>query len=426
NFIKTSSKNVLALINDEVIYFSDFQEQTKQFGSKLSKEDKRLLLQEMIDKKILKIYAEENNFFEDPKIRESFDWQKNEMKTELLLKIMFEEKSKQNVHISDENYKEYINENSLIKVMIIFIPMEDNDTTKVKKKIYKAYDKLESGAEFETVRKRFMDKIYRGPYSEPEIVKYTALKRMFPKDSIDLSVGEYTKPIASSYGYYIIKRYEDPEFNEMKEHIENEVRSQKEGVFFAEYIDEFKSGITYYDINIKEFLLSDESFPQNEIIIATYNNYQINKETVKKYFDRFLTKEQIDKMELKDIEDIAKQIALQEFLRDTAIEEQYDTTSSFITQWKVQKQEFENKWDDFIISEVFKNVVSPEIKVSDEEIIDYYQINQDEFDKDGKLKPLSEVRYEINVKLVKEKQKRWFEKVKQDYNIEIEKYEKYL
>ena len=172
--------------------------------------------------------------------------------------------------------------------------------------------------------------------------------------------------------------------------------------------------------------MSDESSFHNEIIIATYNNYQINKETVKKYFDRFLTKEQIDKMELKDIEDIAKQIALQEFLRDTAIEEQYDTTSSFITQWKVQKQDFENKWDDFIISEVFKNVVSPEIKVSDEEIIDYYQINQDEFDKDGKLKPLSEVRYEINVKLVKEKQKRWFEKVKQDYNIEIEKYEKYL
>ena len=426
NFIKTSSKQVLAMVNDEVIYFSDFQEQEKQFGSKLLKEEKYLLLQEMIDKKILKIYAEENNFFDDPKIRESFDWQKNEVKTVLLLKTMFEEKSKQNVQIFDEDYQEYIDENSLIKVMIIFIPFEDKDTTKVKKKIYKAYDKLESGAEFETVRKKFMDKVYRKPYTEPEIVKSKTLKRMFPKESIDLLIGEYTKPIASSYGYYIIKRYDDPEFDEMKEHIDNEVRSQKEGALLTEYLDKFKLRINFYDINLKEFLMSDESSFHNEIIIATYNNYQLNKETVKKYFDYFLSKEQINKMVLKDIKEIAKQIALQEFLRNTAIEEHYDTTSSFISQWKVQKQEFENKWDDFVISEVFKNVVSPEIKVTDEEIKAYYQGNQDEFYENGDLIPLSKVRYEINAKLGKEKQNRWFEKVKQDYNIEIEKYEKYL
>ena len=426
NFVKTGSKQVLAMINDDVIYFSDFQEQAKQFGSKLLKEEKSLLLQEMIEKKILKIYAEENFFFEDPEIKERFDWQKNEVKTELLLKTMLEEKYKQNVEISNEDYQEYIDENSLIKVMIIFIPIKDNDTTEVRKKIYKAYDKLKSGTEFETVRKKYMDKIYRRQYSEPEIVKSEALKRMFPDETIDLSPGEYTEPIVSSYGYYIIKRYDDPDFDEMKEHIENDVRSQKESTFLIKYLDKLKSEITYYDINLKEFLLSDKSSNRNEIIVATYDIYQLNEETVKKYFYTFLTREQIDQMELKDVKEITKQIALQVFLRDIAIEEQYDTTSSFINQWKAQKQEFENKWDDFIITEVYKKVVSEEIIVSDEEIQEYYQNNQNEFDINGELKPLSEIQYEIDAKLGNEKRNRWFEQVKQDYNIEIEKNEKYL
>jgi len=426
NFMKTDSNKILAMVNDEVIYTSDLQAEAEKYGSDLSKENKKLILQDLINKEILKVYAEKNNFFTNPEIRENFNWQKSMAKTELLLKTMLEEKSKHNVQISDEDYEKYIHEHPFVKINTIFIPIKDKDSTKAKKKIYKAYDKLKSGAEFENARNKFVDKIYRGTNNEPEIVKSETFRRMFPNESISLAIGEYTKPIASPYGYYIIKRYDDPEFEEIKKNIENEVRSQKEGAFLTDYLDKVRSGIIIYDKNLKEALSEDKPSTESDILIATYGNYRLRYDVVKKYFDNFLTKEQIDKMELKDVEDIAKQIALQEFLRNIAIEEHSDTTLTFISQWKAREQEFESKWEDFVLGEVYKDVISQEIEVSDEKIQNYYQNNQNELYQDGKLKSLPKVRNEINMKLRREKQDKWLEKVRQDYNIEIVKYEKYL
>ncbi len=426
NFMKTDSNKILAMVNDEGIYISDLQAEAEKYGSDLSKNDKRLLLQELINKEILKVYAEKNNFFENPEIRENFNWQKSMAKTELLLKTVLEEKSKRNVQISDEDYEKYIHEHPLVKINTIFIPIKDEDSTKAMKKIYKAYDKLKSGAEFENVRNKFVDKIYRGANNEPEIVKSETLRRMFPNESIDLSIGEYTKPIASSYGYYIIKRYEDSEFEEIKKDIENEVRGQKGGAFLTDYLDKVKSGITIYDKNLKEVLSEDKPSTESDILIATYGDYKLKYNVVKKYLDNFLTKEQRDKMEFVSTKEIIKQIALQEFLNNIAIEEHSDTTSTFISQWKAQEQEFESKWEDFVLGEIYKDVISQEIEVSDEEIQNYYQSNQDEFYQDGKLKSLPRMRNEINMKLRREKQDKWIEKVRQDYNIEVVKYEKYL
>lgn len=426
NFMKTDSNKILAMVNDEGIYISDLQAEAEKYGSDLSKNDKRLILQDLINKEILKVYAEKNNFFENPEIRKNFDWQKSMAKTELLLKTMLEEKANQNVQISDQDYEAYINEHSLIKIMTIFIPIKDKDSTKAKKKIYKAYDKLKSGAEFENVRNKFVDKIYRGTNNEPEIVKSETLRRMFPNESIDLSIGEYTKPIASSYGYYIIQRYGDPEFEEIKKDIENEVRSKKEGAFLTDYLDKVRSGITIYDRNLKEVLSENKPSTESDILVATYGDDKLKYNVVKKYLDNFLTKEQMNNMEFVNTKEIIKQIALQEFLNNIAIEEHSDTTLTFISQWKAQEQEFESKWEDFVLGEVYKDVISQEIEVSDEEIRNYYQNNQNEFYQDGKLKSLPRMRNEINMKLKREKQDKWLEKVKQDYNIEVVKYEKYL
>ncbi|MEA3476459.1 MAG: peptidylprolyl isomerase [Candidatus Cloacimonadota bacterium] len=426
NFMKTDSNKILAMVNDEVIYISDLQAEAEKYGSDLSKNDKRLILQDLINKEILKVYAEKNNFFENPEIRENFNWQKSMAKTELLLKTMLEEKANQNVQISDRDCKAYINDHPLIKIMTVVIPIKDGNSTKAKKKIYKAYNKLKSGAKFENVRNKFVDKIYRGTNNEPEIVKSETLRRMFPNESIDLSIGEYTKPIASPYGYYIIKRYDDPEFEEIKKHIKNEVRSKKEGAFLTNYLDKIRSGITIYDKNLKEVLSENKPSTESDILIATYDDYKLKYNVVKKYLDNFLTKEQRNNMEFVNTKEIIKQIALQEFLNNVAIEEHSDTISTFISQLKAQEQEFESKWEDFVLGEIYKNVISQEIEVSDEEIQNYYQNNQDEFYQDGKLKSLPRMRNKINMKLKREKQDKWLEKVRQDYNIKIVKYEKYL
>ncbi|MBC8525485.1 MAG: peptidylprolyl isomerase [Candidatus Cloacimonetes bacterium] len=428
NLIKTGSNKILAKINEEIIYSSDLQKESEQFGPNLSKNDKKLLLQELINRNIAMIYAENNSFFDDTQNRKDFDWLKNEAKRELLINTMFEEKLNKNITMSDEDYKAFIKGHPYIKIMKIVIPIQQkaDDSSKAKEKIYKAYEKLDSGEDFEKVRNKYMKKIYRGVNNLPEIVKIEDIKSLFPTNSFNLKVGEYTKPILTSVGYIIIKRFDDPLFDEIKIEAENDLKSQKESIYLNNYLNDFRSGLSIYENNLKKAL-----FPKNlsqaqddDILIAVYNNYTLKYNKIKRYLSYFLTQEQIKMMDIQQIIEIIKQIALQEFLYQTAIKENYDTTATFVSQWDVQEQEFSKKWDDFIINKVYKDVISPDIIVEDDEIDEYYQNNIDEFYENGKLKPLSEVKQLINMKLKKDKLALWYEKAVKNYNIKIEKYEK--
>jgi len=77
--------------------------------------------------------------------------------------------------------------------------------------------------------------------------------------------------------------------------------------------------------------------------------------------------------------------------------------------------------EDFIVNKVYMDIISDESSISDEEINEYYNRNKQEFTENGELKPFSSVKYQIKTKLQKEKLNDWFEKIKKDYNIIVEK-----
>jgi hypothetical protein len=427
NFVKPGKDKILAQINDETIYLADFQDQAQKYGQYLSKEDKKLLLQSMVGQKIVKIYADKNNFFDDPENKKEFEWQRNEAKKGLLLKIFLEKKSEQSIKLSDEDYEAYIKEYPFIKIKTIFVrQLADEDSTRAKRKIYKAYDKLQSGENFESVMKKFTKKQYRMAKSKPELIKMETFKRLLAGSSEGLEIGKYTKPISTSKGYYIIKRCNDPTLDEIKEQARDDIKNQKESAFLNDYIADFKSNIVIFNKNLQSAFSAADASSQSNKLIASYEKYKLTYGMLRKYLENLFTEGQLNQMRFSDIENFANQIALQDFLYQRAISEHIDTTAFFVEQWKAQEQEFERNWEDFIIGKVYKDVITPAVDVSEDEINEYYQKNRNEFMENGQIKTLPKVKYDIMRKLRTTKYQQWLDKVKQDYQIEIVKNEKYL
>jgi len=169
--------------------------------------------------------------------------------------------------------------------------------------------------------------------------------------------------------------------------------------------------------------LASESNATDELIVATKGNMKLLYGTLKKYFNFFLTTEQRENLDYLDYKDISKQIALQEFLHRTALDDNYESSMNFISQWDAQSQEFDKNWDDYVVQQVYKDVISPAIQVSEDDIQNYYDAHKGEFIMDGIQQPISEVHYDISLELTNKKYQDWFTNVIDEYNITVEKYE---
>ena len=337
---------------------------------------------------------------------------------------MLEDIVKANTVISDDELLEYVQTNPFVKIRTIFIPVKD-DSAKAEAEIYEAYDKLENGADFERLQKKYTDKAYRTPNNKAELIKLEVLQNIIPYDSDIPAVNEFTQPVLTNYGYYIIKRYEDPTLEEIREEAGTTIQKEREDSYLNEYLDELKSEIFIDDTNLEKGLASNTS-AQDNLVVASKENMELLYGTLKKYLDFFLNEEQRANLDYLDYKDITKQIALQEFLYRTAIDENVESSQTFLSQWDAQSQEFDKNWDDYIVQQVYNKVISPAIEVSETEIQDYYDAHKGEFFVDGQQQPLADLHYDINLELTNTKYVEWFENVINEYAITVEKYEENL
>lgn len=424
NFVGRAQDKLIAKVNDNEIYLSDIDEMASQYGFQISPEDANLILDQLIYNEVAKIYAQNTGLVNEPDFKKDFEWQRNELKKELLINAMLEDLAKKNTDISEEEYAEYIQDNPYVKIKTIFIPSQE-DTTAAREKIYQAYDKLQTGAEFESIQKKYVDKAYRTPDNKGELIKYDVLLSILPTNNSLPSVGEYTEPILTNYGYYIIKRYDDPPITEIMEEVGTDIKNEKEGSYVNDFLESFKADMNLNSTNLQKGLDS-KSQAQNNLVIASKGNMKLTWGTLKKYLDFFLTDQQMQSLDILDFEDIATQIALQEFLYQKAVNDNYESSMNFISQWEAQSQEFDKNYDAYVVQQVFTNVINPSIQVSDAEIEKFYNDNKEDFMIDGTMQSLEDVRYDINMDLSNQKYEHWFQNVIDQYNITIETYEKNL
>ncbi|HEX38237.1 MAG TPA: hypothetical protein ENG70_05210 [Candidatus Cloacimonetes bacterium] len=424
NFVGKATDKLIAKVNENEIYLSDINEMASQYGFQLSSEDTNLILDQLINNEVVKIYAQKTGMVNDPDFKEDFEWQRNELKKELLINAMLEDMAKKNTDITEKDYTAYVQDNPYVKIKTIFIPSQE-DTTAAREKIYQAYDKLQTGSDFEKVQKKYVDKAYRTPDNKGELIKYDVLQSILPTNERMPNVGEFTEPILTDYGYYIIRRYEDPSITEIIEEVGADIKNEKEGSYVNEFLKSFKTDLTINSANLQKALDSNSS-AQNNLVIASKGNMVLTWGTLKKYLDFFLTEQQLQSLDILDFEDIATQIALQEFLYQKAVKENYENSMNFVSQWEAQSQEFDKNYDDYVVQQVFTNVIYPSIQVSDAEIEKFYNDHKEDFTVDGVVQKLEDVRDDINNELSNQKYEQWFQNVIDQYNITIETYEKNL
>lgn len=415
NFSKTDPNKVIALVNDEEITHQNLLEAKKQFVQKPNSPAEDELLTKLINNKVAKIYAQQNGYYEDTEMIEEFEWQQNEAKKTLLINYLLKEKGKENVDLTDQDYSDFLDLHPYVQVMTIFIPIQGDDSTKAYKTASKAYEKLEAGKDFEKVREKFMDKRFLEDLEGTELVKEQILANL---NAETLEVGNYTKPIYTSNGYYIIKKFDDPDFATLKKQVHDELRSEKEQSYYGRYIDSLKRSITLNENNLKLLLEPDRNI-DNNTVIATFDDYDkvLTYSDIKKYFEYFLTPEQIQNIVLSDLKNITNEIALQELLYDIANKEDLENNEDFQKLWEKEQQEISKSWDAFVIDKVYMNVFTEGLDVSEEEIQAYYDTHQDEY----KDQPYNTAKHKIKYEMQEQKMDDWFDNIIEKYDIVVEK-----
>lgn len=424
NFLRKDSDILLATVNENEIYLSDVEGTAAHYGMQIKAEDAGTILDQLINNKVAEIYAQKTGMVNEPDFGKNFEWQRNEMRKEILINTMLEDIVKSQTSISDEELMEYIEENPFVKIRTIFIPVQD-DTAKAEEEIYEAYERLENGAGFESLQKKYTDKAYRTPNNKAELIKLEVLRNILPYDSSLPEVDGFTQPVLTNYGYYIIKRYEDPTLEEIREEVGTTIQNERESSYLNDFLVEFKDEIVINDTNLEKGLAS-ETNENDDLIVASRGSSTLTYGTLKKYLDFFLTPDQRGNLDYLDFKDIATQIALQEFLYEQAVEDNYEASMNFMSQWDAQSQEFDKNWDMYIVQQVYNDVINPAIQVSEEDIQNYYDAHKGEFIVNGIEQPLSEVHYDISLELSNQKYQQWFNDIIDEYDIIIERYEENL
>jgi len=205
NFIRKDTDVLLAKVNDNEIFLSDIERTASMYGLQVTQEDAGLILDQLINNEVAQIYAQNTGMVNETGFKKDFEWQKKEVKKELLINTMLEDIAKSKTSMSEDELIEYVEENPYVKIRTIFIPVQD-DTAKAEKEIYEAYGKLEKGADFERLQKKYTDKAYRTPNNKAELIKLEVLRNILPYDSSVPETNAFTQPVLTKHGYYIIKR----------------------------------------------------------------------------------------------------------------------------------------------------------------------------------------------------------------------------
>jgi len=136
NFVRKDTDVLLAKVNDNEIYHSELESTAAMYGLQFTQKDAVLILDQLINNEVAQIYAEKTGMINEPGFNKDFEWQKNEIRKELLINTMLEDITKNKVTISDDELQEYLDENPFVKIRTIFIPVKDDTIKNRKKKNY--------------------------------------------------------------------------------------------------------------------------------------------------------------------------------------------------------------------------------------------------------------------------------------------------
>jgi parvulin-like peptidyl-prolyl isomerase len=197
----------------------------------------------MLNKEVMAYKADELGYDKDQAVVQGMDAYKRMGLQAGYLKIRVSD----NVEINDEQVREHYRNKGVslsVKQILVDTPDEGEDV----------YQMLLDGADFETICKEYS----KGPDAEEGgrvlTVAYGSYGPAMQRAMFALPVGGHTRPILTSYGYFIVKVLKRSEardkekFEDVKETLEQEVRVQNEMILTNEVTDQIRedAGITWF------------------------------------------------------------------------------------------------------------------------------------------------------------------------------------
>lgn len=248
--------NIVARVGEEKILFDDFIydfTMFPQYQSNVALREARLQhLDQMIDRVILYMAAEQEGLEELPEIQEKLDY----IRHKEMLKFLYQKEVLDKIPISEEEaWEEYKKSNIQLKLRHLYAGTAQQTR--------QYYDRLQNGESFEKIaRETFQDSTLANSGGDLGFVTVTDLDPFLADSVYSLRMGEISKPLRSSFGYHIF-RIDDlkqsvflskENFLQNKDEYVNSLRQRRARVKSARYLSAVLEGKS---VTIKASVLKD-------------------------------------------------------------------------------------------------------------------------------------------------------------------------
>ncbi len=239
----------LAEFKDRVITVADFERAWAKvdegFLPKATERNERIreFLTTMINRKVMEYKADELGYDKDPAVVQAMDtYRRLGLQTGYLKRRVADQ-----VKVAEEAVREhYRNQGVVLSVKQILCDTPDE--------AQEAYQMLLDGNDFDSVLRQYSKAPDASEGGKVVTIAYGAYAPTLQRKLFPLKVGEYTEPIETPYGYFIIKvlRRTEPKqkepFEEIHDRLEQEVRVQEEMLLTNEVTEQIrrKYGVKWY------------------------------------------------------------------------------------------------------------------------------------------------------------------------------------
>ncbi len=277
---------IAAVVNDQIITLSELEQEIEKTNRLATEKiDKKVVLQRMIDEKVLNQEAnkrsvivsdqeldilydqvKKQNNFDDKEMEEELAKQKMtkedlkwQLKTQMLTRRLIDAEMKGKIAVTEDEILEYYRENygdvefgSQVRIAHILIPVDEEDAYQ---KALKIANDAKSGKNFSKLAKEHSGDSISAPKGG-DLGYFNKGDLVFELESAieNTDVGEITDPVQTSSGYHIVKVIEKEKSSESslggyREQIRQTIYEQKSSSFLQNWVEKRREGV-YIDIKI--------------------------------------------------------------------------------------------------------------------------------------------------------------------------------
>jgi parvulin-like peptidyl-prolyl isomerase len=387
---------VLAEFADQKITVADFESAyaivNPEFLPKTSGvEGYKEFLTTMLNKEVMAYKADELGYDKDPTVvRAMENWKKMGLQA-AYLKFRVADK----VTVSEKDVREHWEKRGTtmaVKQILLDTPAEAEEVMAV----------LDGGADFDSVVKKYSKSPDAAQGGTVMTVAYGRYSPELQEAIFSTEVGDYTDPILTPYGYFIVKNLRRTEatrkepFDEVRDTMEREILAIKQHIARNVYTEKLREeyGVEWYWDNLKicfEALPPDREYSQapgrsNEVYPLLYFDPEDLEKPVARYGDKEIL--------IKDFSDYydgasfytrprrdyrvagCRAFILERLMGDIV---QREMKRSNIQDEPEVRTAMEGKEEQLMINRLWEDMVNKQTAVTDQMLRDYYDNNRDDF-----------------------------------------------